>query len=61
MSRYRCSALIYFIVGAALMIFGAILNIKDNPSGIWPYVVGVLFVSKADNLLVWDHITKEKK
>lgn len=61
MSMYRWRALVYIIVGVALMIFGIILHIKDNPSGIWPYAVGVWFASKADNLLVWDHITKEKK
>ena len=61
MSTYRIRALIYFITGVALMIFGVIAHIKDDPSGIWPYVVGVWFVSKADNLLVWDRIMKEEK
>lgn len=61
MSRYRCSALIYGILGFTLMIFGIILHIKDDPSGIWPYVVGLWFVSKADNALVWDRIMKEEK
>ena len=61
MSRYRISALVYGILGFALMIFGFILNLKENAAGVWAYVVGVLFVSKSDNLLVWDHITKEEK
>lgn len=59
MSGYRCSALVYLILGVALMIFGFVLHLKDDPSGIWSYVVGVLFASKADNLLVWDHVTKK--
>ena len=61
MSMYRWEALVYFIIGIAMMIFGIILHIKDDPSGIWPYVVGLWFVSKADNVLVWDRIMKENK
>ena len=61
MSTYRIEALIYLIVGLALMIFGVILHIKKDAGAIWAYVVGMFFVNKADNLLVWDRITKEEK
>ena len=59
MSVYRIQALAYGIFGLALMIVGVILNIKNNSAGIWSYVVGMFFVSKTDNLLVWDHVTKK--
>ncbi len=61
MSNDKFMSIMFLLCGIAFTVVGVIFLIKDHPSAIWSYTVGLHFLNKAEVRVVMDRISKEEK